>query len=98
MGAECFLPNGMVEITPAACSNSFRMRSNATIVDKTKPLKYSWEIDHGAFSYSGSGHGISFLLLGYDNQNNEASLRPRPHYPASWGSCTIIVPLPWAWS
>lgn len=26
---------------------------------------------------------------------HEASLRPRPHYPASWGSCTVIVSLPW---
>ncbi len=76
VGAACFLPNGMVEITPAACSNSFRMMSNATITDRTKPLKFSWEIDHSEFAYSGSGHGISFLLLGSDNQNNSNGYWP----------------------
>ena len=76
VGAECFLPNGMVEITPAACSNSFRMMSNATITDRTKPLKFSWEIDQGEFAYSESGHGISFLLLGSDNQNNSNGYWP----------------------
>ena len=77
VGAECFLSNGMIGILPAACTNSFRMLSNSTITDRTKPLKLSWELDQGAFSYSGSsGHGIYFLLLGADNQNNQHGYWP----------------------
>ena len=77
VGAECFLPNGMISILPAARTNSFRMLSNSYITDRTKPLKFSWELDQGAFSYSGnSGHGIYFLLLGSDNQNNKNGYWP----------------------